>query len=295
MASRPRPSSVPAMVITGLDPLTIEFYCHAMTAMTEAGVPFLVGGAYALERYTGIARHTKDFDVFVRPADVDRTLEALASVGCQTDLTFEHWLGKAFRGEDFVDVIFSSGNAIATVDDRWFERAVDAQVLGMPAKLCPPEEMIWSKSFIMERERYDGADVAHLIHGVELDWAHLLERFGEQNWPVLLSHIVLFRYIYPAERDRVPASVIRELTGRLHAELDQSPDRAGGAAPSGIRGVARDGARGGGRLCRGTILSRGQYLVDIDHWGYRDARLQPHGNMTRRQIARWTAAIDEEK
>ena len=31
-------------------------------------MPFLVGGAYAFARYTGIERHTKDFDVFVRAA-----------------------------------------------------------------------------------------------------------------------------------------------------------------------------------------------------------------------------------
>ena len=33
-------------------------------------MPFLVGGAYAFERYTGIARHTKDFDLFIHPRDV---------------------------------------------------------------------------------------------------------------------------------------------------------------------------------------------------------------------------------
>src|SRR3954451_1057714 len=56
-----------------LDPTTREFYCQAIRTLREAEVPFLVGGAYAFERYTGIARHTKDFDIFVRPKDLDRT------------------------------------------------------------------------------------------------------------------------------------------------------------------------------------------------------------------------------
>ena len=58
------------------------------------------------------------------------------------------------------------------VDDLWFTHAAPGRVLGVPVLLCPPEEMIWSKAFIMERERYDGADVAHLILacGRELDW-----------------------------------------------------------------------------------------------------------------------------
>jgi hypothetical protein len=261
--------------VNGLGAETVEFYRSAMGALEEAGVPFLVGGAYALERYTGIARHTKDFDVFVRPSDCDRSLAVLAEHGCQTDVTFSHWLAKAFRGDDFVDIIFSSGNGIATVDDRWFEHAVLAEVLGVPVRLCPVEEMIWSKSFIMERERYDGADVAHLMHaeGPRLDWARLLERF-DRHWHVLMSHLVLYRFIYPCERDRVPAHVVRALIDRLAAELDEPP------VPD--------------MTCRGTILSREQYLVDVDHRGYRDARLGPDGAMTRRQIARWTAAIDED-
>src|SRR6185295_16410164 len=130
-----------------------DFYRRAMTTLQEARVPFLVGGAYAFGRYTGIVRHTKDFDIFVHPRDFRRALDAFARAGYAVDATFPHWLGKAFQGDDFVDLIFGSGNGIARVDDRWFEKAVDDEVLGIPVQLIPAEEMIWSKSFIMERER----------------------------------------------------------------------------------------------------------------------------------------------
>ena len=33
----------------------------------------------------------------------------------------------------------------------------------MPALVVPAEEMIWSKAFIQERERFDGADIHHLL------------------------------------------------------------------------------------------------------------------------------------
>ena len=36
--------------------------------LNESGVPFLVGGAYALAKHAGIERHTKDLDIFVRRA-----------------------------------------------------------------------------------------------------------------------------------------------------------------------------------------------------------------------------------
>jgi len=259
-----------------LAPETIGFYREAMQALEEGDVPFLVGGAYAYALYTGIARHTKDFDIFVRPADFDRALDAFRHKGWQTERSFSHWLGKTFRGEDFVDVIFSSGNGVARVDDLWFEHAVAGEVLELPVRLIPAEEMIWSKSFIMERERFDGADVAHVLYcrAADLDWERLLGRFDVNGgWRVLFAHLILFGYIYPGDAERIPGRVLERLSERLR-EDGQDPE-----ADS---------------LCRGPILSRSQYLIDIYRWGYRDARLRPLGNMSLQEIEYWTASAQED-
>jgi hypothetical protein len=258
----------------GLDPATRRFYRRVMRRLETESVPFLVGGAYAFERYTGIARHTKDFDLFVHPRDVERALAVLAADGCRTATPFPHWLAKAYGGEEVVDLIFSSGNGVALVDDGWFRHAVEETVLDMPVRLIPAEEMIWSKAFIMERERFDGADVAHILRACAdaLDWPRLLARFGE-HWRVILQHLVGFGFIYPCERARVPAAVIRELMGRLDRELTRS-------APE--------------RVCQGTLISRSQYLVDVEHWDYADPRLAPAGNMTSAERERWTAGIAED-
>jgi hypothetical protein len=253
-------------------PESRRFYQDALRRLDAAGVPVLVGGAYAFERYTGIARHTKDLDVFVRPADRDRALAVLEAAGYRTERTHPHWLAKAYTTDDFIDLIWSSGNGVADVDDAWFAHGVDDVVLGTPARLCPAEEMIWSKAFIMERERYDGGDVAHLIRarGRELAWRRLLRRFG-RHWRVLLSHLVLFGFIYPAERTTVPAWVMALLVRRLLRDAADGPARQA--------------------VCFGTLLSRQQYLVDVERWGYRDARRPPSGRMTAEHIAQWTAAI----
>ncbi|HEY9650516.1 MAG TPA: hypothetical protein V6C95_07625, partial [Coleofasciculaceae cyanobacterium] len=55
-----------------LDPQIRAFYCHVLKTLQASEIPFLVGGTYAFERYTGIVRHTKDLDIFVRPRDCDR-------------------------------------------------------------------------------------------------------------------------------------------------------------------------------------------------------------------------------
>src|SRR6185503_16206765 len=82
--------------------------------------------------------------------------------------------------------------------------------------VCPPEEMIWTKAFVMERERFDGADVNHLIRheGHRLDWDRLVSRFGPY-WRVLFAHLVLFGFVYPQHQDLIPRAVLRRLARRL--------------------------------------------------------------------------------
>jgi len=260
---------------TSVDPES-QFYRSVLRTLEESGVPVLVGGAYALAIHTGIERNTKDLDLFLRRGDYDRATQTLAAQGFTTELKFPHWLGKARRAPYFVDLIFDSGNALTPVDDVWFEHAVDAQVLGVPARIVPVEEMIWSKAFLMERERYDGADVAHLLqaHARTLDWSRLMRRMAP-HWRILLSHLVLFGFIYPAQRVEIPKWVMERLLARLREDMD---------APA-----------SGGTVCGGTLLSREQYLHDVHREGYADARSRPAGNMSAEDIATWTDAIAEDR
>ena len=257
--------------MAGLEPAVVAFYQDSMRLLQRAGIPFMVGGAYALRAYTGITRHTKDFDIFLLPRDIHAALAAFDAAGYHTKMQAEYWLAKVFRGESFVDFIFGSGNGVARVDEVWLQHAPQAEVFGLRVPLTPPEETIWSKSFIMERERFDGADVAHmLLHTApRLDWNRLLARFGD-HWRVLLSHLLLFGLIYPGQRDVVPSWVMDHLLGLARSETHTAaPDE---------------------RICNGTLLSRQQYLVDVCEWDYRDGRLV-HGYMSPEQIEEYTAGI----
>lgn len=258
-----------------LDERTRAFYCHALRTLTQSELPFLVGGAYAFYHYTGITRHTKDLDVFVRPRDCEATLRVFADAGYHAELTFPHWLGKAIGDTDCVDVIFSSGNGIVTVDDEWFAHAPAATLLELPVRLIPAEEMLWSKSYVMERERYDGADITHLLRACArgLDWPRLLRRFAG-DWRLLYVHLQLFGYVYPGERNAIPREVMRELAQRLKRETDTPPVDE--------------------HICRGTLLSREQYLPDIEQWHYKDARIERE-TMSPAQISLWTDAIGSDR
>ncbi|MFT3922780.1 MAG: nucleotidyltransferase [Myxococcales bacterium] len=255
-----------------LDAKTRAFYRHILSELRHEGIPFAIGGAYGLRFHTGIVRQTKDLDLFLRRQDLERALNLLSAAGYRTEVTHSHWLGKVYAGHDFIDIIFSSGNGVAVVDDALFEHATKGLLLGVPVLWCPVEEMIWSKAYVMERERYDGADVAHLFHvcGTRIDWPRLLARFGS-HWRLLFAHLVLFGFIYPADQHSIPAWVQLELMQRLQSEIHA--------------------AQRGDAVCAGTLLSREQFLIDVEDWGYVDGRLA-HGAMSESEIAHWTSAIE---
>ena len=218
---------------------TRAFYLRTLAILNGAGVPYLLGGAYSLAHFAGIERHTKDLDIFVRPSDRDRTLDVLKRAGYRTEVPFPHWLGKAHQpgdGEDFIDVIYRSGNGVAEVDDDWFKHAVEGTALGVPARLCPAEEIIWSKACRDgSRERFDAPDIAHLLLG-----GGAASSTGDRLAPPVRcglpracrAHLTLFGFAFPRERDAIPAWVMKELAGRLVEEADATaPDDL--ASPSG--------------------------------------------------------------
>lgn len=251
------------------------FYRDVLNIVRHAEIPFLISGGFALQHFTGIQREVRDLDIFVLEKHVHAALEALAEAGYPTELTFSHWLGKVYNDgrTEYVDLIFSSGNGLCKVTESWFERAVPSEVFDMPVFLCAPEEMIWQKAFIMERERYDGADVAHLIRTQSdaIDWKRLIDLFGD-HWRVLLSHVILFEFIYPTERAKIPRWVKHRLIVLLQREFDESFTDE--------------------QVCQGPLLSRSQFRVDTEHWGYKDARLNI---MSADEVAHWTKAAEEKE
>lgn len=254
-------------------PATADFYRSALRVLTDAGLPFLVGGAFAHACFTGIRRCTKDLDLFIRRGDFERAARLLQAQGWRTEMPYPHWLAKVWCGEDFIDLIFNSGNGVTPVDDRWFDDNAQAEILGVPVGVANMEDSLLSKAFIMERERFDGADVAHTIqaNAERIDWRKLVDRFGD-NWRVLLAHLTMFGFIYPGERDRIPAWVMQHLMDRLARETRHPP-------------------REDLHVCAGTLLSREQYLHDVENLGYFDGRLTAASTMTPEDVRTWTEAI----
>jgi nucleotidyltransferase DUF2204 len=224
-----------------------KLFRNVLTHMNEQQIPYCVSGAFALQAHTGIWRDTKDLDLFLPISDVNRALDFLKSEGFETEVCDPVWLAKAHRDDFFVDLITGMSNGIVTVDHTWIERSHRGEVLGVATRMLGAEELIASKLFVDFRERFDGADIVHVIFGRRgrLDWERLLELVGE-HWGLLFWHLVLFQYVYPAHAYYVPKRIWDDLVGRFqNSVLRPHPD-----------------AR-----FRGVLVDDRMFAIDVSEWG----------------------------
>lgn len=227
------------------------FYKLAITELKESGVEFMLGGAFAVFKYTGIYRDTKDLDVFCRSKDYTQVLKHFQSKGFEVRLHDVRWIAKIFKGDYFIDVIFDSANHICIVDDAWFEHATEGEFAGEQVKFIPAEELVWCKTYVQNRERFDGADVNHVLlkYGKQLNWERLLKRL-DQHWHLLLAELLVFQFVYPFDyQDIIPKSVFDELMKRAAEQYDIPPAVV--------------------RVCRGPMIDNTQYAIDVKEWDYK--------------------------
>ena len=195
--------------------------------LNRCRVPYVVSGAFALQVHTGIWRATKDIDLFLTPEDVPTALRCLQQNGFVCKVKDPVWLHKAHRDGFFVDLITGMSNAVITVERSWIENARPALILDVQARVLAAEELLVSKLFVVRRERFDGADIAHVIYASQgtLDWDRILGLVKE-HWEILLFALVLYRYVYPAYSHYVPSWVWESLLGELFPRVGR-PQSAG--------------------------------------------------------------------
>lgn len=226
-------------------------YRDALDAMEKHEIPFLLGGALALNAHTGIWRDTKDLDMFIRPEDAQRALDALEREGFSTEVVYESWLGKAWRGDVFVDLIWRNANGLLPVRDSWLQDPPRVPVLGREVPVLPLEELLASKMMVMGRFRFDGADMLHILHVAHdrVDWEKLARLCGEHAG-LMLVYLHMYRWAYPGWAERVPDRAIELFT------------RAADAATSSFGPF------------RGRLIDIQSFEVDVAEWGMPDPHRQ---------------------
>lgn len=225
----------------------LSLFREVLTVLEKKKVPFAVAGAFALRQHTGISRDTKDLDLFLTYANAVKALKMLEREGFECEVCDPVWLYKAHRDEFFVDLITGMSNATIVVHDSWIKRAKPAVIYDVTTRVLAGEELIASKIFVTRRERFDGADIAHVIYGTQgrLEWQRILELVGE-NWEMLFWALVLFRYAYPAQTDFVPRQLWNELIERYKETVSHSDPAA---------------------RFRGSLIDDKMFAIDVNEWG----------------------------
>lgn len=228
-------------------------YRLALDTLNAAGIPYVVAGAYAIYEHTGIYRQTKDLDLFFEPTNVLPAAYALKDAGFDLQLEQPHWLAKALKDGIMIDLIFGMGNGVSFIDAGWHEHAHEGMLAGAPVRIAPVEELIWHRLFIHERHRQDMSDILHLIltQGDTLVWERLVKRAGP-HWPLLLAQLMLFHYVYPGFRSRVPREVLEGLLDRARQEIGHDDHDE--------------------TLTNGPLISRFSFAIDVQEWGFHDTR-----------------------
>jgi hypothetical protein len=191
--------------------------------------------------YTGDLRNTKDFDFYIRPEDQEAMREAISRAGLQDHydrLPYDRsWIYRASQNEIIVDAIWAMANRRTQVDASWLTHGPQVAIRGEQLRAIPIEELIWSKLYVLQRDRSDWGDVLRLIHAraESIDWDRLLFRLAEDT-PLLTGALAVLSWLAPDRARHIPDSVWRrvgltppepahdaELTGRRADLLDSRP------------------------------------------------------------------------
>jgi hypothetical protein len=186
-------------------------YDEVLDEILSRGIPFAVGGAFAVATYTDCWRNTKDLDLYVLPEHRDKLIAVLTDLGFgdyfDTKGYDRWWIYRAVRDENIVDVIWAMANHRQQIDELWMS-GPEVNLRGRTLKVLPAEALLWDKLYIMQRDRCDWGDVLNLLYsaGASVDWEMLLGRIGE-DLPLMAGALSVFRWVAPGRAAELPECV----------------------------------------------------------------------------------------
>ncbi|MHB1000595.1 MAG: nucleotidyltransferase family protein [Armatimonadota bacterium] len=192
---------------------------EALEIMNRSGILYVIGGAFAVFHYTSIWRDTNDLDFYIERENVAKAASALAEHGFvdygEQAAGDREWIQHSIKNDVLIDLIWQSPNHLASPSGDDYLRGPKGEFLGMPVSFLPPDVILWTKIFTMNRHRCDWPDIFSIIRACpdEIKWDELLDKMGE-NWPVLLSFIILFDWAFPGEATCIPDKIRKDLLAR---------------------------------------------------------------------------------
>jgi hypothetical protein len=153
----------------------VEAMKHAAAAMRDADVRFALGGGLACWARGGPATD-HDVDFLVKPEDVERAQEALATAGMRVERPPEDWLLKAYHDDTLVDLIFCPSGGVVT--DETLDRAEEREVMAMRLPVISLEEVLATKLLALTEQEPDYGSVLEIARTLreQIRWSEVRER-----------------------------------------------------------------------------------------------------------------------
>ena len=198
---------------------SISAFRQALEALNNSNIPFVIGGAFSIFHYSGMWRNTNDLDIYMERSYLPSAVRVLTEAGFrdygEMAAGDNEWIHHAVKYDTLVDIIWQPPNHMVPVDESIYARGPHGTFLDVPVRFLPADELVWTKLFTMNRHRCDWPDIFHVVRGNarDMDWWRLLNKIGD-NWPVLLSFIILFDWTYPSDSPAIPEAIREELLDR---------------------------------------------------------------------------------
>jgi hypothetical protein len=193
--------------------------------LRELEVDFMLAGGLAIWARGGPPTD-HDVDLYVRPRDADRALDALADAGLRVERPPEDWLYKAREGETLVDLIFRPAGG--EVDDEYFDRATELEVSALTVLVASADDLLVTKLLAITEQSPDYRAILEIARALreQVDWDDVEERTCAS--PFARAFFTLGEGLGIVERParRQAAHGGSSLTGRLpEAEPLRGPGR----------------------------------------------------------------------
>jgi hypothetical protein len=169
---------------TSDEPLLRTALKRSVSALKADGVPFALGGGYALW-VAGGPEPSHDVDLVVAETDVELAANSLAAAGLRVERPPEDWLFKAYCGANgstepaeepaLVDVLHRLGGI--PVEQSLLDTAREYEVLGVRIPVLPPTPIMIAKLKSLSEHYCDFAPLLLAVRAVreQLEWMEIRE------------------------------------------------------------------------------------------------------------------------
>jgi hypothetical protein len=170
---------------------------YSASALKADGIPFSLGGGYALWVHGG-PEPSHDVDLVVAETDVEMAANSMAAAGLRIERPPEDWLFKAYLDEDssdameeraLVDVLHRLAGIPVT--KALLETSEEYEVLGIRIPVLPPTPIMIAKLQSFSEHYCDFEQPLLVVRAVreQLDWAEI--RKATQDHPFAEAFLFL--------------------------------------------------------------------------------------------------------